>query len=180
MSDEEKQGEDQELQNLLEELSGDKDEPKDAPKEDAPEENTEPVAVKAVADLVPVEDAALVDAEGAADEIIDIKKFVAEHTRDYDSVRDNLRADRAKTDGVIQLLLQRVQDEDASATECESLVKALEILAKTNDSAVKLLDSRSRLIASTKSTIQALIQQNFGTGDSAELQNLLDQPDDEI
>ena len=76
--------------------------------------------------------------------------------------------------------MSKLQDEEASATETESLVKALDILASTNDSAVKLLDSKSRLIASAKSTIQTLIQQNFGTGDSKELQDILNQPEDEV
>jgi hypothetical protein len=113
-------------------------------------------------------------------DILNLKEMINQHSGDYRRVRQNLEIDRAKIDGVIALLLSKVESGDASSAEVESLVKALDVLAKTSDSYVRLLDSKSRLISSTKSAAQTLIQQNFGSGvDMNELEDILQQPDDD-
>jgi len=115
----------------------------------------------------------------AAGEILNLREVVANHNRDYDQIRSQLKADRAKTDGVINILLAKVQEDEAKSAEVQALVQALDILAKTNDSAVKLLDSKSRLVTSTKSSVQTMIQQNFNGGNSEELEDLLGQPEND-
>jgi len=120
----------------------------------------------------------IIDPSEIADEIIDIRRFVAEHNRDYNAALSNLKSDRAKADGLVQILMQKLQDDAASSTEVETLVKGIEILARTADSMVRLLDSKSRLVTSTKAQTQALIQQNFSGGASGELQKLLEQSEE--
>lgn len=112
-------------------------------------------------------------------EVFDLREVVSRFDNDYNEVQTNLKKDRSKIAIVIEALMIKL-DEGASNTETEMLVKALEVMANTNGHAVKLLDSRSKLLAATKSSAQALIQQNFGaTGNNSELQKLLAQPVDD-
>lgn len=113
-------------------------------------------------------------------EIFDLREVVSRFDDDYNEVQTNLKKDRSKINAVIERLMVKMDEGEASATETEMLVKALEVMANTNGHAVKLLDSRSKLLSATKSSAQALIQQNFGaTGNNAELQKILAQPVDD-
>jgi len=120
----------------------------------------------------------LVDPSAAADEIIDIRKFVIEHNRDYNAALSNLKSDRAKADSLVQILMQKLQDGEASNTETETLVKGIEVLSRSADSMVRLLDSKTKLVTSTKAQTKALIQQNFGGGTSDALQKILNQTEE--
>jgi len=113
-------------------------------------------------------------------EVFDLREVISRFDNDYNEVQSNLKRDRSKIDSVVRILMEKLDTGEASATETEMLVKALEVMTDTNGHAVKLLDSRSKLLAATKSSAQALIQQNFGaTGNNSELQKLLAQPVDD-
>jgi hypothetical protein len=115
-----------------------------------------------------------------AQDIMDLREVVKRFDGDYAEVQRNLKIDRGKVDTVIALLLQKVETGTATATDTESLVKALDVLTNTNGHAVKLLDSRSRLLSATKSAVGALIQQNVNVGgNDLELQSILSQPIDD-
>jgi hypothetical protein len=108
----------------------------------------------------------------------ELKAVVDKFDHDYGEVQTNLKSDRKKIDSVIDILLARVRANTDAETDTMSLVKALGVLADTNGHAVKLLDSRSKLLAATKSTLNAN-QTNINiTGVDAELQKILDQPSD--
>lgn len=112
-------------------------------------------------------------------DLTDFKEIVKRFNNDYDEVQVNLKLDRSKIDSVITILLTRVRDGSASEADTISLVKALNVLTDTNGHSVKLLDSRSKLLSATKSSINA-IQTNVSViGTDAELQNILKQPLDE-
>ncbi len=113
------------------------------------------------------------------DGALDIGTIIRYHNEHYEDIRRNLATDRGKADALVALLLGRVQAGGATDVETESLVKALEVLARTNDSAVRLLDSKSRLLTSAKSGL--MIQQNMNINASPEdLQKILDEPIGEV
>jgi len=157
------------------------DDPEPEEQKEEPEEEPKAELVDDEPDDLPLDviNPAPMSPSEAAGEILNLREVVANHNRDYDQIRSQLKADRAKTDGVINILLAKVQDDEAKSAEVQALVQALDILAKTNDSAVKLLDSKSRLVTSTKSSVQTMIQQNFNGGNSEELEDLLGQPDND-
>jgi hypothetical protein len=112
-------------------------------------------------------------------DLTDIKEVVRRFDRDYDEVQTSLKIDRSKIDMVISILLNRVQNGSASEADTISLVKALSVLADTNGHSVKLLDSRSKLLSATKSSINAVQTNVSVTGSDVELQNILQQPTEE-
>jgi hypothetical protein len=109
---------------------------------------------------------------------IELKAVVDKFDHDYGEVQANLKSDRKKIDTVIDILLGRVRLNADAETDTMSLVKALGVLADTNGHAVKLLDSRSKLLAATKSAMNANQTNISITGVDAELQKILDQPSD--
>jgi hypothetical protein len=114
--------------------------------------------------------------ESSPTNLADLAAVVGQFDKDYGEVQANLKRDRGRIDTVIDILLQRVRDNADAETDTMSLVKALAVLADTNGHAVKLLDSRSKLLAATKSTINANQTNVNITGVDSELQNILDQP----
>jgi hypothetical protein len=106
----------------------------------------------------------------------DLAAIVDKFDKDYGEVQANLKRDRGRIDNVIDILLKRVKDNADAETDTMSLVKALAVLADTNGHAVKLLDSRSKLLSATKSTINAQQTNVNITGTDVELQNILKQP----
>lgn len=108
-------------------------------------------------------------------DLSDLKEVIKRFDRDYDDVQASLKIDRSKIDVVIGILLSRVQNGSASEADTISLVKALSVLADTNGHSVKLLDSRSKLLSATKSTVNA-IQTNVSVTADTELQQMLRQP----
>lgn len=117
-----------------------------------------------------------IEVSNTADEVLDVRALVKAHERDYKTISDNLARDRGKVDSVINMLMEKVQT-GGSAAETESLVKALAVMTDTNGHFVRLLDSRSKLMVSAKSTIAAMVQTtiNAGTGDSEDLKKILAQ-----
>jgi len=111
---------------------------------------------------------------------IDIGAFIAQHDRDYTEVKGNLRADRAKADEIVRMLLERITNGTASSQETESCVQAVKLLVDTNGHMVRLLDSKSKLLTASKGSVNTLIQQNFGGSD--DLENILSQQleDDDV
>jgi hypothetical protein len=135
-------------------------------------DNTTDMAAAEPTDLPLSSDAAPANTE--------IRAVVDKFDHDYGEVQANLKSDRKKIDTVIDILLARVRANADAETDTMSLVKALGVLADTNGHAVKLLDSRSKLLAATKSVTNAN-QTNINiTGVDAELQRILDQPSDPL
>ena len=116
-----------------------------------------------------------IDPSPTATNIADLQAVVEKFDADYGEVQANLKRDRGKIDAVIDILLQRVRTNADAETDTMSLVKALDVLANTNGHAVKLLDSRSKLLAATKSTINANQTNVNVSGTDAELQKILSQ-----
>ena len=174
---------DAELQNLLADLDQQaQPEPEPAPVQAVAACSVEPI-VPELSELPVVIDEPVADivavAQSNPSNPIDLALVIQRFDKDYNSVQANLQADRGKIDGVVGILLARVQAGTASNTEVESLVKALDVLANTNGHHVKLLDSRSKLLAASKNA-QAFIQQNFGNTENPELLKLLEQPEDDV
>jgi hypothetical protein len=184
------QGMDDELQSLLADLEQPEEPLADATSEATNGDEVE-VAVASTELIVP--DPELTDATTGVSEAepsdlpltsdpapanSELKAVVDKFDHDYGEVQTNLKSDRKKIDSVIDILLARVRANTDAETDTMSLVKALGVLADTNGHAVKLLDSRSKLLAATKSTLNAN-QTNINiTGVDAELQKILDQPSD--
>jgi len=190
MAEESVQGMDDELQSLLADL-----EQPEEPLADATSEATngnevevaptsteliipDPELIDPIIDTGEIEPSDLPLASDQAPINTEIKSVVDKFDRDYGEVQSNLKGDRRKIDSVIDILLARVRANTDAETDTMSLVKALAVLADTNGHAVKLLDSRSKLLAATKSAVNAN-QTNINiTGVDAELQKILDQPQD--
>jgi hypothetical protein len=111
--------------------------------------------------------------------IANLQEVIGKFDHDYDEVQTNLKRDRGRIDTVIDLLLQRVRNNADAETDTMSLVKALGVLADTNGHAVKLLDSRSKLLSATKTVVNANQTNVNITGVDPELQNILAQPPEE-
>jgi len=189
MSEESVQGMDDELQSLLADL-----EQPEEPLDDATSEATsgDEVVVSANTELIipdpeltdpatDISEAELPDLPLTSEQApvsAELKSIVDKFDRDYGEVQSNLKSDRKKIDSVIDLLLARVRANTDAETDTMSLVKALGVLADTNGHAVKLLDSRSKLLAATKSATNANQTNISITGVDAELQKILDQPQD--
>lgn len=97
--------------------------------------------------------------------------------KDFDIVGAEIlgtwRDDRRQTQEVIDILLGLLSSGTLGATGLESLVQALAVKANTSLTAVKLLDSKTRLLQAAKN--QILVQNNIG-GSNEELTALLNQP----
>jgi len=111
--------------------------------------------------------------------LIDIREFISNHNKDYEEAKCNLRTDRAKADELVRILMERVDGNDATGQETESLVQSIKCLVDSNGHMVRLLDSRSKLLSATKSSASTLIQQNFGDKSSSELEEMLTQKVDQ-
>jgi hypothetical protein len=111
--------------------------------------------------------------------LADLQEVIEKFDHDYNEVQANLKRDRGRIDTVIDLLLQRVRGNADAETDTMSLVKALGVLADTNGHAVKLLDSRSKLLSATKTVVNANQTNVNITGVDPELQNILAQPPEE-
>jgi hypothetical protein len=190
MAEESVQGMDDELQSLLADLEQPEEPLADATSEATNSNEVEvaptsteliipdPELIDPIIDTGEIEPSDLPLASDQAPINTEIKSVVDKFDRDYGEVQSNLKGDRRKIDSVIDILLARVRANTDAETDTMSLVKALAVLADTNGHAVKLLDSRSKLLAATKSAVNAN-QTNINiTGVDAELQKILDQPQD--
>ena len=124
-------------------------------------------------------DTNLFEQEEAPPNAIDLQEFIRNHDRDYNEAKQNLRADRAKADEVVRMLMERVDNGSASSQETESLVQSVKLLVDSNGHMVRLLDSKSKFLSASKGTVSTLIQQNFGSGADNELEDILTQQLDE-
>ena len=106
--------------------------------------------------------------------LVDLPALVAQHNLDYARIRKDLETDRDRIKRVLAVLETRLQTSNASDTETESLVKALDVLSRTNDSAVRLLESQSRLLSASKGSAQVFMQNVQGS--SEDLRRALAQP----
>jgi len=124
----------------------------------------------------------LVQDENNNGDIMDLEAIVRQHDRDYDETKDNIRADRTRMARITELLMDRVEDRSATTVETECLVTAAKALVDSNGHMVRLLDSKSKLLSSTKSAVQMLINQNINTGGNDDLKDILASPeeDDEV
>jgi hypothetical protein len=112
--------------------------------------------------------------KSTVEEVLDVKQLIKDHDKSYCAIQENLVRDRAKIDSVVSILLAKVEV-GASSAETEALVKALAVLTDTNGHAVRLLDTKTKLMSSAKSTIAALTQNiiNTGGGGNEDLKALL-------
>lgn len=92
------------------------------------------------------------------------------------TILDATKADRDQTQEVITLLLQQLRDNPAGIPRAsmEGLVKALDVKANISMIAVKLLDVKAKLLATTKNN-NILINNNQVAGDQ-DLNSILSQP----
>jgi len=177
---------DAELQSLLGELQQETDEPQEETVDDGILSDPAPADAGNVTVPEPVLSDPATDMEAqeppnlpipsTPSNLADIKAVVEKFDHDYSEVQTNLKRDRKRIDSVIDLLLVRVQANADAETDTMSLVKALAVLADTNGHAVKLLDSRSKLLAATKSSVTAAQANVTISGVDPELQKVLDQP----
>ena len=178
MSDEEVQDMDAELQSLLTDLEqnpGETGSALEVTEGSAISTIPEPELSDPIIDLEGIEPPDL-PIEVTPTNVSDLKEIVEKFDHDYGEVQANLKRDRGRIDTVIDILLKRVKANADAETDTMSLVKALAVLADTNGHAVKLLDSRSKLLSATKSTINANQTNVSITGTDAELQRILGQP----
>ena len=122
----------------------------------------------------------LFSSEEPSQDGFDLQEFIIKHDRYYEEAQSNLRADRAKADELIRMLLDRVERGTASNQETEAVVQAVKCLVDSNGHMVRLLDSKTKLLVASKGSVNTLIQQNFGDSQSSsELEDMLTQNMDE-
>ncbi len=131
-----------------------------------------------MADLFPIEPTPVTPAD---DEPVKILEYVQKHEADYQQIKANLDLDRLKADKVIGILMQKLETNTALKHDVESLVKALDVISNTNGRAVKLLDTRAKMIASIRGPMKNVFANvNAGGAGEGDLTKILSQPEDDI
>ena len=117
------------------------------------------------------------------EDVVNFKKYLTELDGVTQEVLQACRADRQEAQDVINMLRKEVNDainknKQPSRMFIDGLVKSVEVKAGINATAVKMMDSVAKVLASTKSGIN--IQNNNMSVDGKELDELLSQdvPDD--
>lgn len=106
--------------------------------------------------------------------LIDIEKFVDSFEKDYQAISTDLVRDRAKVDQATNILFGRVETGVADKSETETLAKLLDTMVNSNGHRVKLLESKAKFLAATKSTVTTLIQNNIDNGNGDDDESLVD------
>ena len=121
--------------------------------------------------------------ESEIDDAVNFQKYLIELDGVTSEVLQACRSDRQEAQDVINLLRKEVTDaiksnKPPSRMYVDGLVKAVEVKAGINATAVKMMDSVAKVLASTKSGIN--IQNNSLNVSGTELDELLSQevPDD--
>ena len=96
-----------------------------------------------------------------------------------DEVLKACRSDRQETQDVIDLLRGQIDNATNANTQpqrmwVDGLVKAVEVKANINSTAVKIMEANARMIAATKAGIN-ILNQNV-QGGQTDLNDVLDQP----
>ena len=142
------------------------------------------VAIRPVDELLPT-DARRLDipspqliASENDEDVVNFQKYLIELDGVTQEVLQACRADRQEAQDVINMLRKKVdaainKNQDPSRMFVDGLVKAVEVKAGINATAVKMMDSVAKVLASTKSGIN--IQNNNLHVDGTELDELLSQ-----
>ncbi len=135
-----------------------------------------------VSDLVPVDVRSVEDQGTKSDELIqpsgvDLSKYLSKLDDVTDSVLSACAADRKETQGVINIYRTAIDNaidsgEDPSRMWVDGLVKAVEVKASINNTAVKVMEATAKMLAATKSGISINQQFNGPTN----LSDILDEP----
>ncbi len=102
--------------------------------------------------------------------IVDLRKQFEQFDVVTDEILQGTRSDRQETQDTIVLLRTEVDKaiaahKDPARMYVDNLVKALEVKATINQTAVKMMEAKAKLLAATKGgvTIQTNIQTNMGS-----------------
>jgi hypothetical protein len=163
---------DEELTDLLDQLD-----PEDSDADDVVELKTESTKIKQVIlpettsvpdDIIPVE------------EDINIKIYFERYEAMAEEIFAACRSDRQEAQAVLAMCKERVEDaiRNDSADRVprmyvDALVKAVEVKANINDTAVKMIDAGAKLISAAKNQINVQ-QNNVAVG--SDLNDILNQP----
>jgi hypothetical protein len=171
---------DEELTDLLGQLDfEDSDLPADSANDyiaEVAEKPTEKIANKDITlpEPVPVPDVI------PAEQDVNIKVYFERYEVMAEEIFAACRSDRQEAQSVLAMCKERVQDAiDSGAPNAvprmyvDALVKAVEVKANINDTAVKMIDAGAKLISAAKSQIN--VQQN-NVAVSSDLNDILNQP----
>ncbi len=110
---------------------------------------------------------------------VDVNEFFERYDTVTGEILASCRSDRAEVQEVIDLCRERIDDclqngRDPARMFVDGLVKAVEVKANVNMTAVKIMDAGARLISAGKNQIN--IQNNMAAPSSQDLENLLSEP----
>jgi hypothetical protein len=138
-----------------------------------------PAAVVAVA-------ATVVSTDGGEKPAIDPARLMADFDKQADDILKKVAEDRGRARSIMVMCEEAIRPEGGPANHeaprifLEAMVKALEVGANANQTAVKVLDSRSKLVIALKGQIGVNINNNnsaaAGAGVDPELTRLLEKP----
>lgn len=112
---------------------------------------------------------------------LDLSKIINDHEGDYRTAMSNLRNDRTKIDQVVSKLMKRLDDNSCKAADVEGLVRSLDTLTNSSMCIVRLMDSRSKLIAALRGhMVGAKVQGGTTEGSEGQLAEMLEQPNDDV
>lgn len=140
-----------------------------------PPEDTNPPLVPPsvpVADMVAPAAMAVVQPRN---EGLDIATELAEHQTQSRKLLAQIDDDRKQIAEVIKLYFDRVSDPTAKAAYVEQLAALMKAQVDTSNNAVRVLDSRTRLLQTFKPSAGINIQ-NIAAGSGAELMDILSAP----
>jgi len=111
--------------------------------------------------------------------VVDLSKYHENLEAVTDEVLKACRSDRQETQDVIDLLRGQIDNATNANTQpqrmwVDGLVKAVEVKANINSTAVKIMEANARMIAATKAGIN-ILNQNV-QGGQTDLNDVLDQP----
>lgn len=118
------------------------------------------------------------DDQGAVDGlVVDIPRVVADFEGDSAEILDCWRRDRAEASEIIEMCRTQIvaAGNAVQRVYVEAMVQALQVKADANQTAVRVLDARSKLLAALKTQLRP--KETGATGLNSELTKLLDSPD---
>ena len=126
-----------------------------------------------------VEEISTVISETVASPTIDVVKYHAQLDQVTTEVLSACRADRQEAQDVIDLVRRQIDDavnknQSPQRMWVDGLVKAVEVKAGINATAVKIIEANAKMLAATRAGVN-ILNQNINTG-SQDLEDVLSHP----
>ena len=175
----------EDLQDLLNQLSSDPPEADvSTPKKSsaAPIETVEGNGLEsAPIQKIIVDEASLSAHIPTANNPVDLHKYLNRLDGVTDEILAACRADRQEAQDMINMIRHQIEDSlnqnrPPSRMYIDGMVKAVEVKANINMTAVKMIEANAKMLAATKATSNVLVSNNVSVGGDLDLEKILSEP----